>query len=226
MTFSLLGRCARTGQFGAVVTTSAVGVGARVPFARAKVGAVLTQHRTDPRLGPLGIDLLARGFTAQQTVDAIAAATPHRAWRQVAVIDAAGRTAHFDGANVRPAISVAHGVDCVGAGNILRTEAVAPAMVAAFEADTTLPLATRLVRAIQAGEDAGGEMAAVLSASLLVVDTESFPFVDLRVDAYAAPLVELARLWALYEPTAEDYVRRAVDPDFAVTYVQPPPKEV
>ena len=226
MTFSLIGRCARTGQFGAVVTTSAVGVGARVPFARAGVGAVLTQHRTDPRLGPLGIDLLARGFTAQQTVDAIAAATPHRAWRQVEVIDAAGRTAHFDGANVRPAISVAHGRDCVGAGNTLRNAAVAPAMVAAFEADPALPLATRLVRAIQAGEDAGGEMAAVVSASLLVVDTERFPFVDLRVDAHAASLVELARLWALYEPTAEDYVRRAVDPDFAATYVQPPPKGV
>lgn len=226
MTFSLIGRCARTGQLGAVVTTSAMGVGARVPFARAKVGAVLTQHRTDPRLGPLGIELLARGFTAQQTVDAIAAATPHRAWRQVAVIDAEGRTAHFDGPHVRPAISVAHGRDCVGAGNILRNEAVAPAMVAVFEADASLPLATRLVRAIQAGEDAGGEMTAVVSASLLVVDTESFPFVDLRVDAHATPLVELARLWALYEPMAEDYVRRAVDPDFAATYVQPAAKEV
>lgn len=224
MTFSLLGRCPRTGQFGAVVTTSAVGVGARVPFARAGIGAVLTQHRTDPRLGPLGLDLLSRGFTAQQTIDAIAAATPHRHWRQLAVIDAEGRTAHFDGANVRPAISVTHGRDCVGAGNILRNEDVAPAMVASFEATLNLPLATRLVRAIQAGEDAGGETAAVVSASLLVVHTEPFPFVDLRVDAHEKPLTELARLWALYEPTAEDYVRRAVDPDFAATYIAPPPK--
>jgi uncharacterized Ntn-hydrolase superfamily protein len=224
MTFSLIGRCAATGQFGAVVTTSAVGVGARVPFARAGVGAVLTQHRTDPRLGPLGLDLLARGFTAQQVVDAIVVATPHRAWRQVAVLDAAGRTAHYGGGNVRPAVSVAHGRDCVGAGNILRNEAVAPAMVARFEADLALPLATRLVRTIQAGEDAGGETAAVVSAGLLVVDRESFPFVDLRVDAHARPLEELARLWALYEPTAEDYVRRAVDPDGASAYVAPPPR--
>ncbi len=224
MTFSLLGRCPRTGQFGAVVTTSAVGVGARVPFAHAGIGAVLTQHRTDPRLGPLGLDLLSRGFTAQQTIDAIAAATPHRHWRQLAVLDAQGRTAHFDGANVRPAISVTHGRDCVGAGNILRNEDVAPAMVTSFEATLDLPLATRLVRAIQAGEDAGGETAAVVSASLLVVHTEPFPFVDLRVDAHETPLAELARLWALYEPTAEDYVRRAVDPDFAATYIAPPPK--
>ena len=226
MTYSLLGRCARTGQFGAVVTTSAVGVGARVPFAKAGVGAVLTQHRTDPRLGPLGLELLSRGFTARQTIDAIVAATPHRDWRQLAAIDAQGRTAHFDGANVKAAISVAHGRDCVGAGNILRNEHVAPAMVASFEATADLPLATRLVRAIQTGEDAGGETAAVVSACLLVVDTESFPFVDLRVDAHDRPLEELARLWALYEPTAADYVRRAVDPDFAATYIAPPPKPV
>jgi uncharacterized Ntn-hydrolase superfamily protein len=226
MTFSLLGRCPRTGQFGAVVTTSAVGVGARVPFARAGIGAVLTQHRTDPRLGPLGLDLRARGCTAQQTIDAIVAATPHRAWRQLAAIDAAGRTAHYDGAHVRAAISVAHGRDCVGAGNILRNAEIAPAMVAAFEADPSLPLATRLVAAIQAGEDAGGETAAVVSASLLVVEAESFPLVDLRVDAHDTPLAELARLWALYEPTAADYVRRAIDPDFAATYIAPPPKAV
>jgi uncharacterized Ntn-hydrolase superfamily protein len=138
----------------------------------------------------------------------------------------AGPTAHYDGAHVRPAISVAHGRDCVAAGNILRNDAVAPAMVAAFEADPALPLATRLVRAIQAGEDAGGEAASVVSASLLVVETETFPLVDLRVDAHDTPLAELARLWALYEPTAEDYVRRAVDPDFAATYVAPPAKEV
>lgn len=225
MTFSLIGRCPRTGQFGAVVTTSAVGVGARVPFARAGIGAVLTQHRTDPRLGPLGLDLLARGFTARQTLDAIVAATPHRHWRQLAIIDAAGRTAHYDGAEVRPAISVAHGDNCVAAGNILRSEAVAPAMVAAFQAAPDQNLATRLVHAIQAGEDAGGETASVVSAALLVVHTETFPLVDLRVDAHVRPLRELARLWALYEPTADDYVRRAIDPDVAATYVAPPPKQ-
>lgn len=224
MTFSLLGRCPRTGQLGAVVTTSAVAVGARCAFARAGVGAVLTQHRTDPRLGPLGLDLLAHGFSAQQTLDAIIAATPHRAWRQIAVLDAAGGTAHHDGAQVRAAISAAHGRDCVAIGNILRNTEVAPAMVAAFTADPAAPLATRLVEAIQAGEAAGGEISPVVSAALLVVDRESFPFVDLRVDAHATPLQELARLWALYEPTAADYVRRAVDPDFAATYIQPPAK--
>jgi uncharacterized Ntn-hydrolase superfamily protein len=78
MTFSLVGRCARTGMLGAAVTTSSIAVGSRCQHARAGVGASLTQHRTDPRLGPLALDLLARGFTAGETLNAIVAATPHR----------------------------------------------------------------------------------------------------------------------------------------------------
>ena len=61
MTFSLVGKCARTGMFGAAVTTSNIGVGSRCPYARAGVGAVLTQHRTDPTLGPKGLDFLSEG---------------------------------------------------------------------------------------------------------------------------------------------------------------------
>ena len=64
----------------------------------------------------------------------------------------------------------------------------------------------------------------MVSAALLVVDRESFPYVDLRVDAHATPLDELARLWGLYGPTADDYVSRAVNPDGAAAYVAPPPK--
>lgn len=224
MTFSLLGRCARTGQLGAVVTTSAMAVGSRCAFARAGVGAALTQHRTDPRLGPLLLDLLARGYAPAQAMDAVVAATPDRDWRQLAVIDATGRIAHFTGANVREVRSLAEGPDCIGLGNILANTEVAPAMVAAFRADPSAPLAGRLVAAILAGEAAGGERAAVQSASLLVVDRESFPFVDLRVDEHVTPLDELARLWALYAPQAEDYVRRAVAPLTAAAYVPPPAK--
>jgi uncharacterized Ntn-hydrolase superfamily protein len=222
MTFSLLGRCARTGQIGAVVTTSSIAVGARCPFARARVGAVLTQHRTDPRLGPLALELLSRGFDAQQTLDAVVAATPHRAWRQLAAIDAGGRTAAFTGADVRGKRGEAQGRDCVAIANIVRSAEVPAAMVRAFAADPTEPLAARLLAAVVAGEQAGGEFAAVASAALLVVDQESFPYVDLRVDEHAAPLAELARLWRLYAPQAADIVLRAVDPDSAALYVPPP----
>ena len=224
MTFSLLGRCARTGQFGAVVTTSAIGVGARCAFARAGVGAALTQHRTDPRLGPLMIEMMGRGFSAPEALAGTVAATPHRDWRQLACIDAAGRTAAFTGALVRPAHAEAHGADCVAIGNIMRNSEVPAAMVRAFETDPAAPLAARLLSGIAAGEAAGGEIAAVASAALLVVDRESFPFVDLRVDRHADPLGELARLWEAYAPQAEDYVLRAVAPDGAAAYVAPPPK--
>jgi uncharacterized Ntn-hydrolase superfamily protein len=224
MTFSLLGRCARTGQLGAAVTTSSIAVGSRCPFARAGIGAALTQHRTDPRLGPLALDLLAHGFTASQALDGVLAATPHRDWRQLAVIDASGATASFTGRHVRAERAEAHGADCVAIGNIVRSATVPSAMVRAFTADPQLPLATRLVHALLAGEAEGGEIAAVRSASLLVVDRESFPYVDLRVDDHATPLTELARLWNEYEPQADDYVARAVAPEQAAAYIAPPPK--
>jgi len=73
MTFSLVGRCAHTGMLGGAVTTSSIAVGSRCLFARAGIGAALTQHRTDPRLGPLALDLIARGFTAEETKNAIVA---------------------------------------------------------------------------------------------------------------------------------------------------------
>jgi uncharacterized Ntn-hydrolase superfamily protein len=90
VTFSLIGRCARTGQIGAAVTTSSIAVGSRVPFCAAGIGAVLTQHRTDPGLGPRGLDLLRSGCGAEAVVAALVASTPHHAWRQIAVLDASG----------------------------------------------------------------------------------------------------------------------------------------
>jgi uncharacterized Ntn-hydrolase superfamily protein len=215
MTFSLLGRCARTGQFGAAVTTSSIAVGTRVPFLAAGIGGVLTQHRTDPRLGPRGLDLLRSGCTAAETVAALVASTPHHRWRQVAVMDAAGRTAHVDGEHVKPARSVAHAPDVVALGNILANEGVAPAMAAAFLEAPDQALAERLMRALEAGEAAGGEHGDVTSACLVVVDRECFPLVDLRVDLDPLPLPALRRLWEAYVPLADGFVRRALDPDDA-----------
>src|SRR5216683_2657084 len=97
MTFALAARCPRTGMLGAAVTTSSLAVGSRCVFARAGIGAVLTQHRTDPRLGPQGLDYLAAGKSAQETIDALVASTPHHGWRQLAVVDKEGRVAHFSG---------------------------------------------------------------------------------------------------------------------------------
>src|SRR3712207_441163 len=107
VTISLLGRCVRTGQFGAAVTTSSIAVGSRVPFVAPGVGGVLTQHRTAPRLGPRGLALLRTGCTAAETVAALVSSTPQHAWRQLAVLDAKGGTAHFHGGHVKPALGAA-----------------------------------------------------------------------------------------------------------------------
>jgi uncharacterized Ntn-hydrolase superfamily protein len=218
MTYSIVGRCARSGQFGTIVTTSSIAVGSRCPYARAKVGAVLTQHRTDPRLGPLGLHLLANGASADETVKALVASTPHHGWRQLAVIDAQGRSAHFSGAHIKSIHAGASGRDCCAIGNIIANDRVPAAMVRAFEAEPDKPLARRLVDALKAGYAAGGEPKQVVSAGLVVVHEESFPFVDLRVDHHPDPVREIERLWTLYEPMTEAYVMRAIDPDNSVNY--------
>jgi uncharacterized Ntn-hydrolase superfamily protein len=130
-------------------------------------------------------------------------------------MDAAGRTAHFDGANVKPERGVAHGRDVVAIGNILSSPVVPEAMAAAFLAAPDEPLAERLLRALEAGEEAGGEHGDVTSACLLVVHRECFPYVDLRIDKDPRPLPALRRLWEEYAPLADGFVRRAVDPDDA-----------
>ena len=213
MTFSLIGRCPRTGQIGAAVATSSIAVGARCTFAAAGVGAVLTQHRTDPRLGPRGLDLLRSGCTAQQTMDALVASTPHAHWRQLAVMDADGRTAVYSGAHTKPEKNEAAGQDVCAVGNILASAVVPPAMLRAFQADASAPLAERLVRALEAGLAAGGEHVPVRSAHLLVVERASFPLIDLRVDWHHAPIVELRSLWQVYATQSDDYMLRALDPD-------------
>lgn len=216
MTFSLLGRCARTGQIGAAGATSDIGVGARIQHLAGGVGAVLTQHRTDPRLGPRGVALLRSGCGAAETVAALVASTPHEAWRQLAVLDARGGTAHHHGTRVKRERGEAHGRDGVAIGNILSSEAVPAAMVRAFEADPAAPLGDRLVAALAAGEAAGGEHGPVVSAVLEVHGEHSFALADLRVDRAADPIAELAALWRDYAPKIDEFVLRATDPDRAL----------
>jgi uncharacterized Ntn-hydrolase superfamily protein len=218
MTFSIAGRCARTGMLGAVVTTSSLSVGSRCAYATAGVGAALTQHRTDPRLGPKMLVQLAQGALPDAILRDLAASEPGIGWRQLAVIGANGTGAFFNGDKISSITKGQVGVDCVAIGNILRNSGVVDAMVETFETNRDQPLAERLLRAIEAGEAAGGELKQVKSAGLLVAHKESFPFVDLRVDLDPQPLVQLRFLWELYQPTAEAYVVRAVDPDRA-----PPP---
>ena len=213
MTFSLIGRCPRTGQIGAAVATSSIAVGARCTWCEAGVGAVLTQHRTDPQLGPRGLALLRSGCSAQETLGALIASTPHAPWRQLAVLDADGGTAAYSGANTGLEMGTAPGKDGCAIGNILASALVPSAMAQAFHDDPSAALAERLIGALEAGLAAGGEHVPVRSAHLLVVERESFPLIDLRVDWHDAPIDELRTLWRLYAPQCNDYLLRALDPE-------------
>ncbi len=212
MTYSIAARCPRTGMFGAAVTTSSIAVGSRCAFARAGVGAVLTQHRTDPRLGPRGLALMEEGCSAAEAIARVAADAPGIGLRQLAGVDRAGRTAWYHGADITSIHAASEGEGCVAIGNIIRTPAVTAAMVAAFAARPEEHLAERLLVALEAGQHEGGEFRQEKSAALLVVHEESFPLVDLRVDFDRAPIVELRFLWENYLPQMQLYVDRALDP--------------
>ncbi len=213
MTFSVVGMCRQTGMFGAAVTTSSIGVGSRCPFAQAGVGAVLTQHRTDPRLGPRGLELLAAGLSASQVMATLVQDNPTIGWRQLAIIDTQGETAYYHGDRISSIHAAAQGNAVCAIGNILRSEDVPQAMVEAFGQDPKAHLAERLLRALGAGLEAGGELKQVKSAALLIVHEQPFPLVDLRVELDPQPLAALRFLWELYRPQLELYVRRAIDPD-------------
>jgi uncharacterized Ntn-hydrolase superfamily protein len=221
MTFSLVGRCARTGMLGLVVTSSSPAVAARCAWARAGAGAVSTQNVTDPALGPQILDLLALGRSAADALDEVMSSAPYAEYRQVAVADAAGRVASFSGARTLGRHNSTGGTDCLAAGNLLADEKVTAAMVLAFELRPQDHLAGRLLDAVRAGTVAGGEEGLVRSAGLLVVDAVTWPVTDLRVDWHDDPIAELVRLWAVWRPQEAAYVQRALDPTAAPSYGVP-----
>jgi uncharacterized Ntn-hydrolase superfamily protein len=221
MTFSIVARCARTGRFGVAVASSSPAVGARCAFGRAGVGAATTQNITDPRLGPKALDLMALGASAEQACSILAASAPHREYRQLTMVDVSGRTACYSGTRVLGLHASAHGLDVVSAGNLLANTGVPAAIVADFEANEILDLGPRIVSAMQAGLNAGGEAGPIRSAGLLIADKVDWPIADLRVDWSDEPLAELAQLWTVWEPQMDAYVTRAINPTSAPSYGVP-----
>jgi len=221
MTFSVVARCAETGQFGIAISSSSIAVGARCPWLRPGVGAVASQNITLPALGPQTLDLLEQGMAPAEALAAALARQDHSQYRQVTVIDSAGKTAHFSGANTLGINNAVSGEDCVAAGNMLANSGVIEAMVRAFES-TPGHLADRLLAAMQAGVAEGGEAGPVHSAALAVVGDLSWPIVDLRVDwADEDPIGALEQLWSAYRGQMQDYIDRAINPQSAPGYAVP-----
>jgi uncharacterized Ntn-hydrolase superfamily protein len=222
VTLSLVGCCGRTGMLGAVVASSSPAVASRCAWARARVGAACTQNITDPSLGPALLDRIAAGAPAGDALAAVTAATPLAAYRQLTVVDAFGRSAAFSGERTLGRHADVSAADCAAAGNLLGDDAVPAAMAEAFAADPAADLGERLVAALAAGRDAGGEEGSVHSAGMLVCDAVAWPVTDLRVDwTEADPVAELGELWNRWQPLAADYVARALDPAGAPSYGVP-----
>ena len=213
MTFSLLGRCARTGRLGMVVSSSSPAVAARCAHARPGVGVAASQNVTDPRLGRALLDALAQGaLDAQAVMDQVVAAAPHVEHRQLLLLGLSGPGAAYTGSAALGTHGTRIGAECLAAGNLLADEGVLDAMVAAFEAQTGWELGDRLMRVLRAAVEAGGEAGPVYSAGLLMTGEVAWPIADLRVDWHDHPVAELAAVWEVYKPQLDDYITRALDP--------------
>lgn len=220
MTFSIVARCDRTGQFGMAISSSSPAVAARCAHVRAGVGAVASQNITDPALGPLVLDRLEAGLSADEALRAVTEGRPHVDYRQLLVVDCEGRTAIHSGRQVLGIWGEASATDCAAGGNLLAGELVPMAMVQAF-ATSKGHLGERLMLALEAGLRAGGEAGPVHSAGLKVADRLSWPLVDLRIDWAEGPIGMLRQAWDTYAPQMVAYVQRAEDPTQAPSYGVP-----
>jgi uncharacterized Ntn-hydrolase superfamily protein len=212
MTFSLVGRCEQTGAVGAVIASASMAVAARCPAARAGAGAVCSQSTTDPRLRTELLDAMAGGAAAGDALAALTGRTRDIAYRQLAVVDAAGRAASYSGELALGEAVDIHASGAAAAGNLLADRGVPAAMLAAFQDRAGDDLGTRLIAALAAGLAAGGEVSPVRSAGMVIAQAQPWPVTDLRVDWHDDPVGQLAGLWPIWQPQAAPYVSRALRP--------------
>jgi uncharacterized Ntn-hydrolase superfamily protein len=212
-TFSVIARCARTGRLGVGIATHAIAVASRCPYVMARVGAVATQAHTDPRLGQLALRLLAQGFSAVKVLAELVESDPYIPHRQLGVVDRDGGSAAYTGSANSAWAGHLTAPGVVAMGNALVGEAVARNMMDAFQRAEGDDLEERLLRAIEAGRDAGGQPNGQRSSGLLVYADDPYAWVDLRVDEHAEPIGELRRLYEIYKPLREFFQVRAARPD-------------
>ncbi len=157
MTFSIAARCTESDEVGVVIASSSICVASRCAFVRTGVGAALTQNVTDPSLGPAVLDAMEQGHGAVNALGKVISTAHQSRWRQLLAIGRTGAGAIFSGEKMLGIHAEAYGKDCVAAGNLLSNESVPGAMVSGFE-QASGPLAEKLLTALKAALDAGGEM--------------------------------------------------------------------
>ena len=197
MTYSIVARDAATGHLGIAVASRFFAVGGLVPHIKGGVGAVAAQAFISPLYGTDGLVLLAEGKSPQEVIATVTGRDAGAEQRQMHLIDAQGRNAGFTGSKC---------IDWAGhliddnvsvAGNMLAGPEVIAATLATYKAAIDKPFAERLLLAMQAGEDEGGDKRGRQSAALRIFRDQDYAWLDIRADDHADPLSELRRLYAV-----------------------------
>ncbi len=221
MTFTIVARCARTGQVGIGIATYSICVGLYCNGLRSNVGATITQAFVNQGNNTLALRLLAEGFKPQHVMDELAANDPDFAYRQIAVIDREGRVAAYSGPKTRGWSGHRAGEGYVAMGNVLVGAQVVDAIARGYEANPREALERRLLKAIEAGRDAGGQVGneghmTERSAAVIVYGAYDHAELDLRVDLHDEAVDELRRAFEEYELYRGYYRDRGINPQNAV----------
>lgn len=199
-TFSIVARDSVTGEMAVGVQSHWFSVGALVPWGKSGVGVVATQSFVNPAYGPKGLELMEKGKSSTVALKELVSKDEGKEFRQVAFLDASGRAAAFTGEKCVESAMHHVGDNFSVQANMMLNDDVIPAMKKAFNENSKLPLAERVVKALKAAQEAGGDIRGKQSAALIVVGANKVENswedkkIDLRVDDHPNPLVELERL--------------------------------
>ncbi len=215
-TFSIVASDVDRGFWGVAVSTMPMAVGAIVPWSEWRVGAIATQAFANYSYGPNGLALLRKGLPAERVIERLTRADPGRDQRQLGIVDRRGRAAAWTGAKCMASAVHVVGDGFTCQGNIVASEAVVHRMAAAYEGSRGA-IADRMIRALRAGQRAGGDRRGLSSAAVLVTHREpwfdrswSDRWVDLRVDEHRRPVEELARLVGRDADLTRKFLRSAL----------------
>jgi uncharacterized Ntn-hydrolase superfamily protein len=212
MTFTILGYCPRSGKAGFAQSTSTPAVGWRCTDVVLGRGIVTVQAHGDYRQLQLAKRLMAFGYSPTKVMKDLQEGDPYADYRQTAILDFLGNTAAYTGAKAYAWAGEVVKSDHIATGNVLVGPAVVQSMSDAFSASPTAELEERLMLAIEAGRDAGGQPDGQRSAAVVVYDKYEFPIVNLRVDVSLEPVGELRKIFNWFKPLIPYYIERTLDP--------------
>ncbi|MBO1002362.1 DUF1028 domain-containing protein [Pseudogracilibacillus auburnensis] len=206
MTFSITARCKKTGMLGIAVSTARPAVGGLAVYVKANVGAIATQAALNPYFGIDGLKYLEQGMTAEQVMERVKREDAEYEKRQLAIVDNEGRTAGYTGNDTVPWAGHYFGDQFVVAGNMLVGEEVVKVMAETYENSNLDYLPERLLEALHAGQNAGGDKRGRQSAALHVVDKLDYAIVNIRADEHPNPVQELERIYDVCKTDLFPYI--------------------